>query len=300
MSKKSNLYQLFLIFTIMCTSPFFIACVFLMLVFNQQPSLASSNCKGSQKPLCPLQENDSILHDSTAAIKSWTFKGRLQRRVDYKNSLTIQIPALLMHSFHLSYTRYLYKFIGIGFELGYQPRISKKKTYSNNDFFDVNGPTKEMPFMPFTESRYIGVHTKFYVQQRSILNTFFSLTGFYRNYQYHNATVTWEDAVGGSKGAIREYHDSLNLTQTHQGLKLLIGINPVFAFNEHIALDIEAYAGISIRDISTSLYLFDYYYIGNSYDVNPGKNTIYQNTQVDNLDTKQIAPQVGIKVGIRF
>ncbi len=230
--------------------------------------------------------------------KKWTrFNGD-------KNSLTILPFELLLRTLHLNYTRYLFnQRIGIGVEGSYTAKLSGKKQFTNANLFDINGPTQMIRFMPFSDGSYASVFVKVYVEEKTPLNIFFSVTAFYRNTRYNNGIVEWEDPTGNSKrGVIKTYHDSLNVDQYHQGLKFLVGINPVIPMGK-VSLDLEAYVGLTVRNVQTTLYHHDYYYIVGNQDpsiITPGKYQVATNLEEKSQTYGELLPAAGIKVGIRF
>jgi hypothetical protein len=204
----------------------------------------------------------------------------------------------------LNYTRYFFnQRFGIGIEGAYTFKISDRKEYKNVNSFDINGPTEAIQFMPFSDGSYASIFAKVYVEDRTPLNIFVSVAAFYRNTRFNNGTVEWEDKAGGSKrGVLYEYHDSLNVDQYMKGFKFLVGINPVIPMGK-TSLDLEAYIGMSVRDVQTNLYHHDYYYIVGNQDpssITPGKRQLGTNLAEQSHNPSVVLPAAGIKIGLRF
>lgn len=249
-------------------------------------------------------QRDSLQRSPGSITKTYHIQKRWTRFNGDNNSLTILPFELLLRTVHISYTRYLFnQRIGIGAEGSYTFKLSNKKTYTNPNLFDINGPTQMIRFMPFSDGSYASVFAKIYIEEKTPLNIFFSVTAFYRNTRFSNGTVEWEDQVGNSKkGVIKTSHDFLNVDQYHQGLKFLIGINPVIPIGK-VSLDLEAYAGLSVRNVQTTLYHHDYYYIIGNQDTSiltPGKYQVGTNLEEKSETFGEVLPAAGIKVGLRF
>ncbi len=251
------------------------------------------------------QEKDSLKRSPNSIVGSHRVQKKWTRFNGPKNSLTLSPLDLVLRSIHLSYTRYLFnQRVGIGVEGAYTIKLSGKKEYQDNNFLNINGPTKMMMFMPFSDGSYASAFLKVYIDNRTPLNMFVSVAAFYRNIRYANATVKWEEQASrrGGGGTIKDYHDSLNIDQYQKGLKFLFGVNPVFPMGK-VSLDLEGYVGFSLRDVQTTLYHHDYYFIaGNQdpYNYTPGKHQLATNMQEEIHKPNFLQPQAGIKVGLRF
>ncbi len=250
------------------------------------------------------QEEDSLKNSPSNVTASHRVQKKWSRFNGQNNSFTISPLELLLRTVHLNYTRYCFnQRIGFGIEGAYTFKFSSRKQFENNNTFDINGPTEMIQFMPFSDGSYASAFVKVYVEKRTPLNMFVSVAAFYRNTRFNNAAVSWEDQAGGSKEGVRyEYHDSLNVDQYMQGFKFLLGINPVIPMGK-VSLDLEAYVGLSVRDVQTTLYHHDYYYIvGNQAPsiITPGKRQLATNLQEQSHDPSVVLPAAGIKVGLRF
>lgn len=275
--------------------------------FNAHTLFAKGPGIGEMKhPLDSMQqeERDSLKKSPGHVMGTTRIQKKWSRHNGNNNSFTILPFELLLRTVHLSYTRYFFnQRIGIGAEGSYTVKISGKKQYTNENLFDINGPTEMIRFMPFSDGSYASVFAKVYVEDKTILNIFFSVTAFYRNTRFNNGIVQWEDQAGGSKrGVIYSYQDSLNVDQYHQGLKFLVGINPVIPLGK-VSLDLEAYVGLTVRNVQTTLYHHDYYRIVGDQDPStypPGKQQLGTNLEEKSQTYGELLPAAGIKVGIRF
>lgn len=243
-------------------------------------------------------EKDSLLADPESQWRLQQVQKRWTRFSDQKNSLTILPLAVFTRSLHLSYTRYFFNHrLGLGAEGAYTVKLSSTKKYTNMDWLNINGPTDAMAFMPFTEGHYVSLFAKVYIEDKTFLNMFVSVTGFFRNQHYDNAMVTWEE--NGNRGREITYYDSLNVNRDEKGFKFLFGINPVFPMGK-VALDLEAYAGFSIRDVQTQLYHHYHYSIGSYNTPREGLWDISRNQAEERHSPSVVRPQAGIKIGLRF
>jgi hypothetical protein len=277
-----------------------------LLFFNIHPLFAKGPGKGeTTTSLDSMRQNqqDSLQRSPGSITKTHHIQKRWTRFNGDNNSFTILPLELLLRTFHVSYTRYFFKQrIGIGVEGSYTFKLSDKKQFQNSDLFNINGPTQMIRFMPFSDGTYASVFAKVYVEDKTPLNFFFSVTAFYRNTRFNNGIVKWEEPAGSKRGVTENYQDSLNVDQYHQGLKILFGINPVIPLGK-VSLDLEAYVGLSVRNVQTTLYHHDYYCIVSDEDTSvftPGKHQIGTNLEEKSQTFGELLPAAGIKVGIRF
>ncbi|MBC7485691.1 MAG: PEGA domain-containing protein [Cytophagaceae bacterium] len=197
------------------------------------------------------QRLDSIAHALRIIRRDSLRKYNLSLLDQYKNSITWQPAALIVSEINLSYHRTVYKRISVGAELGYKPRTLSSGLYKNNDKLNINDLTTEIMFMPYSESKYLGLAIKaplpmfyglFYV----------SVVGFYRNSNYDHVNVTWEDQV--DRNIVKRYYDSASVNVDSYGLKYLIGIRPIVKISEQTAFEFDLFCGFGFRKTDTDIF----------------------------------------------
>jgi hypothetical protein len=101
-----------------------------------------------------------------------------------------------------------------------------------------------MMFMPFTESKYLGLAVKVPLPiSRGIF--YISPVGFFRNSNYDHVTVTWEDQI--DRNVVERYYDSASVNRNAYGAKFLFGLRPIVKISKETALEFDLYAGLVVE-----------------------------------------------------
>jgi hypothetical protein len=242
---------------------------------------------------------EEIVRDTTKKpVSQKKLQRRYQRlvvRSQFKNAIDLQLTALALGNFQLTYMRYLSSQWGIGFDVGYKPAYQHGGTYENKLVQDAY---TEIMLMPFAASQYASLNVKKYIDTKTFLNMYLMGSFFYRSSSFDNGKVTWKDSVDGRPYAYI-YHDSLSVKQKQFGLKIIYGLNPIFKLSEKYALELDVYAGLSFRNSNSTMMHYEQYFVPNAKYVPQVKTTVILNEE-DQSASSYFFPVLGIKAGLRF
>lgn len=214
----------------------------------------------------------------------------------YKNAMGIQLSGLILGEVDLYYCRNVYKSMAVGVEFGYKIPDRSHHTHGDADGLDINGPVAEMMIMPFTESYYLGLSTKIPIPDFGRGLYYVSFTPFVRNSSFDHAVVSWENQTDYE--VVTHYDDSVGVHQRSAGIKILMGIKPVIKLSDKLALEVDLYSGISLRNMKTEIF----HYLKTSTIERYSNSTKVMLTNVPENQTASFLPlfQLGFKIGVRF